>query len=162
MADIAAERMTAASGSAASSRRYVPAGTGSSAEATCQGVSLSRHPTPEDPPGCRRSAIRIQAVITAYDAGLGQNKPGLYADAGAPHLWRIEGESGLPVVHTYELDDAIGCTCPPAFTATGCAPLSGSRWGLGFESRRRLTQGPGQIAADLGLLPFPGLAWRTP
>ncbi|WUH91479.1 Uma2 family endonuclease [Streptomyces sp. NBC_00433] len=32
-------------------------------------------------------------------------KPGLYAEAGIRHLWRIEDEQGLPVIHTYELDD---------------------------------------------------------
>jgi Uma2 family endonuclease len=32
-------------------------------------------------------------------------KPALYADAGIRNLWRIEDEGGLPVVHTYELDD---------------------------------------------------------
>jgi Uma2 family endonuclease len=32
-------------------------------------------------------------------------KPALYSDAGIRHLWRIEDEQGLPVVHTYELDD---------------------------------------------------------
>jgi len=41
-------------------------------------------------------------------------KPGLYADAGIRHLWRIEDEHGLPVVHTYELDDTTR-----AYVATG-------------------------------------------
>jgi Uma2 family endonuclease len=41
-------------------------------------------------------------------------KPGLYADAGIRHLWRIEEEEGLPVVHAYELDDTTR-----AYVATG-------------------------------------------
>ena len=41
-------------------------------------------------------------------------KPGLYADAGIRHCWRIEDEHGLPVVHTYELDDTTR-----AYVATG-------------------------------------------
>ncbi|WP_307794094.1 Uma2 family endonuclease [Actinacidiphila bryophytorum] len=32
-------------------------------------------------------------------------KPRLYAEAGIRHLWRIEDEQGLPVIHTSELDD---------------------------------------------------------
>lgn len=41
-------------------------------------------------------------------------KPGLYAEAGIRHLWRIEDEQGLPVIHTYELDDTTH-----AYVATG-------------------------------------------
>jgi len=41
-------------------------------------------------------------------------KPRLYAEAGLRHLWRIEDEAGLPVVHTYELDDTTG-----VYVATG-------------------------------------------
>ncbi|WP_431966483.1 Uma2 family endonuclease [Actinacidiphila sp. bgisy160] len=41
-------------------------------------------------------------------------KPGLYADAGIRHLWRVEDENGLPAVHTYELDDTTR-----AYVATG-------------------------------------------
>jgi Uma2 family endonuclease len=35
-------------------------------------------------------------------------KPRLYAEAGLRHFWRIEDEAGLPVAHTYELDDTTG------------------------------------------------------
>ncbi|MCC0097555.1 Uma2 family endonuclease [Streptomyces flavotricini] len=31
-------------------------------------------------------------------------KPFKYAQAGIPHLWRVEDEQGEPVVHVYELD----------------------------------------------------------
>ncbi|WP_327289214.1 Uma2 family endonuclease [Streptomyces sp. NBC_01198] len=41
-------------------------------------------------------------------------KPGLYAEAGIRHLWRIEDEQGLPVIHTYGLDDTAR-----AYVATG-------------------------------------------
>jgi Uma2 family endonuclease len=41
-------------------------------------------------------------------------KPRLYAEAGLRHFWRIEDEAGLPVVHTYELDDTTG-----VYVATG-------------------------------------------
>ena len=41
-------------------------------------------------------------------------KPGLYADAGIRHMWRIEEEQGQPAVHTYELDDTTR-----AYVATG-------------------------------------------
>ncbi|WP_406191289.1 MULTISPECIES: Uma2 family endonuclease [unclassified Streptomyces] len=41
-------------------------------------------------------------------------KPVKYAQAGISHYWRIEEENGLPVVHTYELDDTTR-----AYVATG-------------------------------------------
>lgn len=41
-------------------------------------------------------------------------KPFKYAQAGIPHYWRIEEENGLPVIHTYELDDTTR-----AYVATG-------------------------------------------
>jgi len=41
-------------------------------------------------------------------------KPFTYAQAGIPHYWRIEEEGGLPVIHTYELDETTH-----AYVATG-------------------------------------------
>jgi Uma2 family endonuclease len=35
-----------------------------------------------------------------------ERKPELYAHAGVRHFWRVEEESGQPVVHVYELDPA--------------------------------------------------------
>jgi Uma2 family endonuclease len=35
-----------------------------------------------------------------------ERKPTLYAKAGIPHFWRVENESGRPVVYVYELDPA--------------------------------------------------------
>ena len=39
-------------------------------------------------------------------------KPGLYAESGIRHLWRIEDEQGLPAIHTYELDDTTRAYVP--------------------------------------------------
>ncbi|MBG0813962.1 Uma2 family endonuclease [Planomonospora sp. ID82291] len=35
-----------------------------------------------------------------------KTKPARYAEAGIPHLWRVENSDGKPVVYTYELDPA--------------------------------------------------------
>ncbi len=35
-----------------------------------------------------------------------------YAEAGIPHYWCIEDESGAPVVHVYELDEPTGVYAP--------------------------------------------------
>ncbi|MFG3436924.1 Uma2 family endonuclease [Nonomuraea sp. NPDC047897] len=35
-----------------------------------------------------------------------RRKPSLYAEAGIRHYWRVETESGRPVVYVYELDPA--------------------------------------------------------
>ncbi|URN16287.1 MULTISPECIES: Uma2 family endonuclease [Streptomyces] len=43
-----------------------------------------------------------------------ETKPFTYARAGIRHFWRIEEEHGLPVVHSYELDDTTR-----AYVATG-------------------------------------------
>ncbi len=37
-----------------------------------------------------------------------ETKPIKYAQAGIRHFWRVENEKDQPVIHTYELDDAIG------------------------------------------------------
>lgn len=43
-----------------------------------------------------------------------KRKPSLYAEAGIPHFWIVENDSGRPVVHTYELDRVTG-----AYAITG-------------------------------------------
>lgn len=43
-----------------------------------------------------------------------ETKPFKYARAGIRHFWRVEDERGLPVVHSYELDDTTR-----AYVATG-------------------------------------------
>ncbi|MEU3167852.1 Uma2 family endonuclease [Streptosporangium sp. NPDC006930] len=35
-----------------------------------------------------------------------KTKPSRYAEAGIPHFWRVENNSGSPVVYVYELDPA--------------------------------------------------------
>ncbi|MFG1701160.1 Uma2 family endonuclease [Nonomuraea sp. NPDC049309] len=36
-----------------------------------------------------------------------ERKPQLYAQAGIPHFWRVEENSGKPIVYVYELDPAL-------------------------------------------------------
>lgn len=36
-----------------------------------------------------------------------ERKPQLYAQAGIPHFWRVEEDSGKPIVYVYELDPAL-------------------------------------------------------
>jgi Uma2 family endonuclease len=43
-----------------------------------------------------------------------KRKPSLYAEAGIPHFWIVENDSGRPVVHVYELDEVTG-----AYAITG-------------------------------------------
>jgi Uma2 family endonuclease len=38
-----------------------------------------------------------------------KRKPLLYAEAGIPHFWRVETDTGQAVVYVYELDPATGC-----------------------------------------------------
>ena len=51
------------------------------------------------------AALVVEVVSAESEDRDLRYKPTLYADAGIRHLWRIEDEQGLPVVHTYELDD---------------------------------------------------------
>lgn len=41
-----------------------------------------------------------------------KRKPQLYAEAGIPHFWRVENDSGRPIVYTYELDPATHSYVP--------------------------------------------------
>ncbi|WP_225847901.1 Uma2 family endonuclease [Streptomyces sp. HPF1205] len=50
-------------------------------------------------------ALLVEVVSAESEDRDRRYKPGLYADAGVRNLWRIEDEDGLPVIHTYELDD---------------------------------------------------------
>ncbi|WP_435864076.1 Uma2 family endonuclease [Streptomyces spongiicola] len=59
-------------------------------------------------------ALVVEVVSAESEDRDRRYKPGLYADAGIRHLWRIEDENGLPAVHTYELDDTT-----QAYVATG-------------------------------------------
>jgi Uma2 family endonuclease len=59
-------------------------------------------------------ALVVEVVSAESEDRDRRYKPGLYADAGIRNLWRIEDERGLPVVHTYELDDTTR-----SYVATG-------------------------------------------
>ncbi|MGW3634553.1 Uma2 family endonuclease [Streptomyces sp. NPDC005122] len=57
----------------------------------------------------------VVEVVSAESAGRDRVlKPFKYAQARIPFYWRVEDEKGLPVVHTYELDETTG-----AYVATG-------------------------------------------
>jgi Uma2 family endonuclease len=64
---------------------------------------------PYDPERTRFLPAEVELVVEVVSAESQDRdrrcKPTLYADAGIRNLWRIEDEDGLPVVHTYELDD---------------------------------------------------------
>ncbi|WP_316744958.1 Uma2 family endonuclease [Streptomyces sp. MK7] len=50
-------------------------------------------------------ALAIE-VVSDESAGRDRSlKPFKYAQAGIRQYWRVEEENGLPVIHTYELDD---------------------------------------------------------
>jgi Uma2 family endonuclease len=64
---------------------------------------------PYDPQRTRflpeETALVVEVVSAESEDRDRRYKPGLYAEAGIRNLWRIEDERGLPVVHSYELDD---------------------------------------------------------
>ncbi|WP_239137192.1 Uma2 family endonuclease [Sphaerisporangium rufum] len=51
----------------------------------------------------------VSAESQDRDRGI---KPIKYSNAGIKFLWRVERESGEPVVYTYELDPAVGAYVP--------------------------------------------------
>lgn len=57
-------------------------------------------------------ALVVEVVSAESEDRDRRYKPGLYAEAGIRHLWRIEDEQGLPVVHTYERDATTGTYVP--------------------------------------------------
>jgi Uma2 family endonuclease len=59
-------------------------------------------------------ALVVEVVSAESEDRDRHYKPGLYAEAGIRHLWRIEDEQGFPAIHTYELDDTTR-----AYVATG-------------------------------------------
>jgi hypothetical protein len=75
-------------------------------------------PSPENPtghwgyisgmvtdPACRRQGhARVERDR--------KTKPQRYAEAGIQHFWRIEKETGLPVIHVFELEQATGSYVP--------------------------------------------------
>jgi Uma2 family endonuclease len=76
-------------------------------------------------------ALVVEVVSAESEDRDRRYKPGLYADAGIRHLWRIEDEQGLPVVHTYELDDTTG-----VYVATG---VHRDRWTVAVPVRLDLS-----------------------
>ncbi|MFI6320757.1 Uma2 family endonuclease [Nonomuraea sp. NPDC050556] len=52
--------------------------------------------------------LAIEVVSPESDHRDHHVKPRIYAEAGIEHLWIVEEERGQPVIHTYELDRAIG------------------------------------------------------
>ncbi|GHF33556.1 Uma2 family endonuclease [Streptomyces morookaense] len=59
-------------------------------------------------------ALVVEVVSDESQERDRETKPFKYARAGIPHFWRIEEERGLPVVHSYELDETTR-----AYVATG-------------------------------------------
>ncbi|MFI0940375.1 Uma2 family endonuclease [Streptomyces sp. NPDC021020] len=57
-------------------------------------------------------ALVVEVVSAESEDRDRRYKPTLYAEAGIRHLWRIEDEQGLPVIHTYERDDTTGAYVP--------------------------------------------------
>ncbi|PRX92541.1 Uma2 family endonuclease [Allonocardiopsis opalescens] len=50
--------------------------------------------------------LAVEVVMPESELRDRLRKPQLYAEAGIPHLWRVEGVRGKPAVHVYELDPA--------------------------------------------------------
>lgn len=59
-------------------------------------------------------ALVVEVVSDESQERDRETKPFKYARAGIPHFWRVEEEHGLPVVHSYELDETTR-----AYVATG-------------------------------------------
>jgi Uma2 family endonuclease len=89
-------------------------------------VTLARRTRPEpdviaasvpyDPQRTSFTASDVALVVEVVSAESQDRdrryKPTLYAEAGIRHMWRIEDEQGVPVVHTYERDDTTGTYVP--------------------------------------------------
>jgi Uma2 family endonuclease len=56
--------------------------------------------------------LAIEVVSPESDVRDREVKPRKYAAAGIRYFWRVEQEGGDPVVHSFELDDAIGAYAP--------------------------------------------------
>ncbi|MGW0093318.1 Uma2 family endonuclease [Streptomyces sp. NPDC003328] len=73
---------------------------------------------PYDPARTRYLPVEVAlAIEVVSDESADRDrslKPFTYARANIPHYWRIEEEDGLPVIHTYELDETTR-----AYVATG-------------------------------------------
>ncbi|MGW0810128.1 Uma2 family endonuclease [Nonomuraea sp. NPDC002799] len=58
--------------------------------------------------------LAVEVVSPESEERDRRRKPTLYAEAGIPHFWRVEDQSGKAVVFVHELDPATH-----AYTATG-------------------------------------------
>ncbi|WP_201776818.1 Uma2 family endonuclease [Streptacidiphilus anmyonensis] len=56
--------------------------------------------------------LAVEVVSPESDVRDREVKPRKYAAAGIRYFWRVEREGADPVVHTFELDDAIGAYAP--------------------------------------------------
>ncbi|GAA4531059.1 MULTISPECIES: Uma2 family endonuclease [Nonomuraea] len=57
-------------------------------------------------------ALAVEVVSPESEERDRKRKPLLYAEAGIPHFWRVENDSGRPVVYVYELDPATRAYVP--------------------------------------------------
>jgi Uma2 family endonuclease len=75
-------------------------------------------PQIEDPEGKRTfylpEEVRLVVEIVSEESEERdrKTKPQRYAEAGIQHFWRIEKETGLPVIHVFELEQATGSYVP--------------------------------------------------
>ncbi|SEM16162.1 Uma2 family endonuclease [Streptacidiphilus jiangxiensis] len=56
--------------------------------------------------------LTVEVVSPESDVRDREVKPRKYAAAGIRYFWGVENEGGEPVVHTFELDEAIGAYAP--------------------------------------------------
>jgi Uma2 family endonuclease len=70
-------------------------------------------------PGPHQTAYRAADVLLAVEVMSAdseirdrERKPQLYAKAGIEEFWRVENDSGRPIVYTYELDPATRSYVP--------------------------------------------------
>jgi Uma2 family endonuclease len=70
-------------------------------------------------PGPHQTSYSADAVLLAVEVMTPASVPRdrdrkryLYAEAGIRHFWRVEEDSGKPVVYVYELDPATRCYVP--------------------------------------------------
>jgi Uma2 family endonuclease len=62
----------------------------------------------------RNVRLAVEVVSPGSQADDRYRKPGLLAEAGVPHFWRVErGEDGLPVVHEFWRHHEAGTFAPP-------------------------------------------------
>jgi Uma2 family endonuclease len=71
---------------------------------------------PYDPDGTSYDPAEVLLVVEVVSPESAHRdrtvKLRTYAEAGIPHYWRVEGESGVPVAHVYELDEPTTAYVP--------------------------------------------------